>query len=140
LPHFVNHHLCTLGRVLHVDGRYWCEHTRSDPKGPISWRYKGAPGSGRSPDIAATSHISSSSSPVTCRRCAAVDSRPRSPSAQCRSAPSLATDKPLLATPTSQSRMMTTQLQRPVRAGRWCRAGLPRRCGAPNGLALRGVR
>jgi predicted dehydrogenase len=39
-----------LGRVLHVDGRYWCDYA-SDPKGPISWRYKGAPGSGALADI-----------------------------------------------------------------------------------------
>ena len=34
-----------LGQILHVDGRYWCDYA-SDPTGPISWRYKGAPGSG----------------------------------------------------------------------------------------------
>jgi predicted dehydrogenase len=39
-----------LGRILHVDGRYWCDYA-SDPKGPISWRYKGAPGSGALADI-----------------------------------------------------------------------------------------
>ena len=40
----------TLGRVLHVDARYWCDYA-SDPMGPISWRYKGAPGSGALADI-----------------------------------------------------------------------------------------
>ena len=44
----------TLGRVLHVDGRYWCDYA-SDPMGPISWRYKGAPGSGALADIG--SHV-----------------------------------------------------------------------------------
>ncbi len=44
----------TLGRVLHVDGRYWCDYA-SDPNGPISWRYKGAPGSGALADIG--SHV-----------------------------------------------------------------------------------
>ena len=44
----------TLGRVLHVDGRYWCDYA-SDPKVPISWRYKGAPGSGALADIG--SHV-----------------------------------------------------------------------------------
>jgi predicted dehydrogenase len=39
-----------LGRVLHVDARYWCDYG-SDPRGPISWRYKGAPGSGALADI-----------------------------------------------------------------------------------------
>jgi predicted dehydrogenase len=43
-----------LGRILHVDGRYWCDYA-SDPKGPISWRYKGAPGSGALADIG--SHV-----------------------------------------------------------------------------------
>jgi predicted dehydrogenase len=43
-----------LGRVLHVDGRYWCDYA-NDPKGPISWRYKGVPGSGALADIG--SHV-----------------------------------------------------------------------------------
>ena len=44
----------TLGRVLHVDARYWCDYA-SDPKGPMSWRYQGAPGSGALADIG--SHV-----------------------------------------------------------------------------------
>jgi predicted dehydrogenase len=43
-----------LGRVLHVDGRYWCDYA-SDPQSPISWRYKGAPGSGALADLG--SHV-----------------------------------------------------------------------------------
>jgi predicted dehydrogenase len=43
-----------LGRVLHVDGRYWCDYA-SDPNVPINWRYKGAPGSGALADIG--SHV-----------------------------------------------------------------------------------
>jgi predicted dehydrogenase len=43
-----------VGRVLHVDGRYSCDYA-SDPKGPMSWRYKGAPGSGALADIG--SHV-----------------------------------------------------------------------------------
>jgi predicted dehydrogenase len=39
-----------LGRILHVDIRYWCDYA-SDPQGPISWRYKGAPGTGALADI-----------------------------------------------------------------------------------------
>jgi predicted dehydrogenase len=39
-----------LGRVLHVDARYWCDYA-ADPNGPISWRYKGSPGSGALADI-----------------------------------------------------------------------------------------
>lgn len=39
-----------LGRVLHIDARYWCDYA-SDPSGPISWRYRGAPGSGALADI-----------------------------------------------------------------------------------------
>jgi predicted dehydrogenase len=44
----------TLGQVLHIDARYWCDYA-SDPKGPMSWRYKGAPGSGALADIG--SHV-----------------------------------------------------------------------------------
>jgi predicted dehydrogenase len=44
----------TLGRILHIDARYWCDYA-SDPKGPMSWRYKGAPGSGALADIG--SHV-----------------------------------------------------------------------------------
>src|SRR5918997_371017 len=39
-----------LGQVLHLDARYWCDYA-SDPKGPISWRYKGAPGTGALADV-----------------------------------------------------------------------------------------
>ena len=39
-----------LGRVLHVDIRYWCDYA-SDPNGAISWRFRGAPGSGALADI-----------------------------------------------------------------------------------------
>jgi predicted dehydrogenase len=34
-----------LGRVLHVSGRYWADYG-SDPQAPVTWRYKGAAGSG----------------------------------------------------------------------------------------------
>lgn len=40
----------TLGRVLHADVRYWCDYA-SDPQGPISWRFKGGPGSGALADV-----------------------------------------------------------------------------------------
>jgi predicted dehydrogenase len=43
-----------LGQILHIDGRYWCDYA-SDPQGPMSWRYKGAPGSGALADIG--SHV-----------------------------------------------------------------------------------
>jgi predicted dehydrogenase len=39
-----------LGSVLHIDVRYWCDYA-SNPNGPISWRYKGGPGSGALADI-----------------------------------------------------------------------------------------
>ena len=39
-----------LGRILHTDVRYWCDYA-SDPQGPISWRYKGVPGTGALADI-----------------------------------------------------------------------------------------
>src|SRR6478672_4551313 len=40
----------SLGNVLHVDARYWCDYA-ADPQGPMAWRYKGAPGSGALADI-----------------------------------------------------------------------------------------
>jgi predicted dehydrogenase len=40
----------TLGRPLHFAGRYWCDYG-AGPRGPMSWRYKGAPGSGALADI-----------------------------------------------------------------------------------------
>ncbi|GAA2042736.1 Gfo/Idh/MocA family oxidoreductase [Agromyces tropicus] len=39
-----------LGEVLHFSGRYWADYA-SNPNGPISWRYKGGPGSGALADI-----------------------------------------------------------------------------------------
>lgn len=39
-----------LGEVLHFSGRYWADYA-SDPRGPISWRYKGGQGSGALADI-----------------------------------------------------------------------------------------
>jgi predicted dehydrogenase len=40
----------TLGHVLHVDVRYYCDYA-SDPRGPISWRFKGGPGTGALADV-----------------------------------------------------------------------------------------
>jgi predicted dehydrogenase len=42
----------TIGRPLHLDGHYWCDYG-CDPMGPMSWRYKGGPGSGALADIGA---------------------------------------------------------------------------------------
>lgn len=39
-----------IGRPLHFNGHYWCDYA-ADPNGPMSWRYKGAPGSGALSDI-----------------------------------------------------------------------------------------
>ena len=39
-----------MGRVLHFNGHYWCDYA-CDPHGPMSWRYKGGPGSGALADI-----------------------------------------------------------------------------------------
>ena len=57
----------TLGRILHVDARYWCDYA-SDPKGPMSWRYKELRAPARSPTSAAMSPTSSSSSEAMYRR------------------------------------------------------------------------
>ncbi len=40
----------TLGNVQHVDVRYYCDYA-SDPSGPISWRFKGGPGTGALADV-----------------------------------------------------------------------------------------
>jgi predicted dehydrogenase len=39
-----------IGRPLHFNGHYWCDYA-VDPHGPMSWRYKGGPGSGALSDI-----------------------------------------------------------------------------------------
>ncbi|HYN17535.1 MAG TPA: Gfo/Idh/MocA family oxidoreductase, partial [Actinomycetes bacterium] len=39
-----------IGRPLHFNGHYWCDYA-CDPGGPMSWRYKGRPGSGALSDI-----------------------------------------------------------------------------------------
>lgn len=44
-----------LGSVLHFSGRYWTDYA-SDPQAPMSWRYKGGPGSGALADVG--SHLS----------------------------------------------------------------------------------
>ena len=38
------------GRPVHFNGHYWCDYG-VDPSGPMSWRYKGGPGSGALADI-----------------------------------------------------------------------------------------
>ena len=40
----------TLGTVMHFNGHYWCDYA-SDPNAPMSWRYKGGPGTGALADI-----------------------------------------------------------------------------------------
>lgn len=39
-----------LGEVSHFNGRYWCDYARSTST-PMSWRYKGGPGTGALADI-----------------------------------------------------------------------------------------
>ncbi len=39
-----------LGQPVHFVGRYWCDYG-CDPRAPMSWRYKGGPGSGALADI-----------------------------------------------------------------------------------------
>ncbi|WP_120522292.1 Gfo/Idh/MocA family protein [Arthrobacter celericrescens] len=48
----------TLGRPLHFSSRYWTDYSCS-PHAPMSWRYKGAPGSGALADLGShTTYIS----------------------------------------------------------------------------------
>src|SRR3954463_198641 len=41
-----------LGELTTLHARYWCDYA-CDPRGPLSWRYKGGPGSGALADIGA---------------------------------------------------------------------------------------
>jgi predicted dehydrogenase len=40
----------SLGRVRHINAHYWCDYG-FDPQAPMSWRYRGGPGSGVLADI-----------------------------------------------------------------------------------------
>jgi len=40
----------SIGRPVHFNGHYWCDYG-CDPDAPMSWRYKGGPGSGALSDI-----------------------------------------------------------------------------------------
>jgi predicted dehydrogenase len=50
------HHIASgeLGRPLHINAQYWTDYG-SDPNAPMSWRYRGGPGSGALADLA--SHL-----------------------------------------------------------------------------------
>ena len=39
-----------IGEVRHFNGHYWCDYAQN-PSNPMSWRYKGGPGSGALADI-----------------------------------------------------------------------------------------
>jgi predicted dehydrogenase len=39
-----------IGAVRHFNGHYWCDYAQN-PRAPISWRYRGGPGSGALADI-----------------------------------------------------------------------------------------
>ncbi|GAA0537080.1 Gfo/Idh/MocA family oxidoreductase [Saccharopolyspora thermophila] len=41
-----------LGETTLFNGRYWCDYA-TDPRGPLSWRFRGGPGSGALGDIGA---------------------------------------------------------------------------------------
>ena len=111
-----------LGRVLHVDARYWCDYA-SDPQGPISWRYKGAPGY-RCPGRHRQPRRLPGRVPVpaTSARSAAAGSPPRSPSGP----------MPL----GSGDRPRPGRGQRHVRAGRERRLRQLQRRSSPNGVGV----
>src|ERR1700737_2861911 len=54
-----------LGKVLHFSGRYWTDYGCS-PRAPISWRYKGGPGSGALADVG--SHLAYVAELICARR------------------------------------------------------------------------
>ena len=39
-----------IGKATHFQGQYWCDYA-CDPKSPMSWRYRGGPGTGALSDI-----------------------------------------------------------------------------------------
>jgi predicted dehydrogenase len=41
---------CAIGPVRHFNGHYWCDYAQN-PGNPMSWRYKGGPGTGALADI-----------------------------------------------------------------------------------------
>jgi len=40
----------TIGELVHFNGHYWCDYAL-DPTSPITWRYKGGPGTGALADV-----------------------------------------------------------------------------------------
>src|SRR4029078_11605851 len=40
----------TVGELVHFNGHYWCDYAL-DPTSPISWRYRGGPGTGALADV-----------------------------------------------------------------------------------------
>ena len=40
----------TIGELVHFNGHYWCDYAL-DPTAPITWRYKGGPGTGALADV-----------------------------------------------------------------------------------------
>ena len=130
----------TLGRVLHVDVRYWCDYA-SDPQGPISWRYKGAPGSGALADIGSHAaylaeflcgDIGGGERRAICHR------DHEAPGAAGRG------DRPWTRGRERHVRARRERrlrrLQRPVRQWRRCRPGLPGRSRPPEWPGHRGLR
>ena len=72
-----------LGELTTLHARYWCDYA-CDPRGPLSWRFKGGMGPGRSATSARTSSTRASTCAARSRRCPAATCRSRSPSARCR--------------------------------------------------------
>ncbi|MFI7061337.1 Gfo/Idh/MocA family protein [Kribbella sp. NPDC050124] len=46
----IREELAAIGPVRHFNGHYWCDYAQN-PGNPMSWRYKGGPGSGALADI-----------------------------------------------------------------------------------------
>ena len=71
----------TIGELVHFNGHYWCDYAL-DPTGPITWRYKGGPGTGALADVGSHLMDSSSSSAGRSPKSAAPHSQRRSRSAR----------------------------------------------------------
>jgi predicted dehydrogenase len=76
----------TIGQALHFNGHYWCDYA-CDPRGPMSWRYKGGPGSGALADIGSHAIDCGEFESVRSSRSGARCWRRTSPSGPCRWVP-----------------------------------------------------
>ena len=99
----------TLGELVHFNGHYWCDYAL-DPTSPITWRYRGGPGTGALADVGSHLIDLASSSADRSSKSAARRSRQSSRSGPFRSASPTATPRVRSAT---SSRRWRTRMSPP---------------------------